>query len=85
GINYALDKLRRQDDAVNWPVPAPGSASYTRRLCRNCTAPNIPEPSLPRTILYVDIKVSPNGTDGCNPPAGVPVCVRATADYTFTP
>ena len=83
GINYALDKLRRQDDTINWPIPASDEAAYTRRICRNCVAPDIAELKLPLSINSVSVKVTPAGTANCNPPAGIPVCVSATADYAY--
>jgi len=62
GINYALEKLRRNDDP-NWPTDKNGR--YTRYMCRsassgpNCGNPNFVfiEPDLPNSIQEVDITV----------------------------
>jgi len=80
GTNYAYDKLRRQDDTTNWPIPA-ASSSYTRTLCRSGC--DINDADLPKSVNNVSIKVSGAGASGCNPPTGVPACVSATADYTY--
>ncbi len=78
GINYAFEMLR----TGTWTIPA-SSASYTLTLCRSGCSIN--EPDLPSSVTLVNIVVSGNAVSGCHPPAGIPVCISATANYTYTP
>ena len=80
GVVYALDKLRRNDDA-SWPAVG----TITKRMCRqiigpNCLSADIIEDALPSSIQYVDIYVD-------NPGSGVSNTrkVSATANYLYTP
>ncbi len=81
GMLYALDKLRRDDDAC-WA----SSGTYTRYLCRGtaagvCTGGCVViEPYLPPAINYVSIVVSDPGTGILGTRQ-----VSATAEFTYTP
>ena len=84
-MNYAFDKMRRNDPV--WPKPVLGD-SYTHVLCR--TAGSVPgcdviEPNLPLSINSITITVSSRGVNNCNPPWDVPYCIDSRADYTYTP
>ena len=58
GVNYALDKLRRNDD-VNWPA----TGTYVRTIRRvGSVAPDLNEPDLPGTIDRVEITVDVPGS-----------------------
>ena len=76
GINYALDKLRRNDDA-NWP----NTGEYTWIMRRSgSTPPVLDEPNLPGSIDRVEITVydSGSGTSGTRK-------ISAKAIYTYVP
>jgi len=76
GVNYALDKLRRNDDA-NWPA----TGSYMRTMRRTgTTIPDFDEPNLPGSIDRVEITVyAPgSGISGTRK-------ISAKATYTYTP
>lgn len=76
GINYALDKLRRNDDP-NWPA----TGQYTRIMYRlGGSAPNFSEPNLPNSIDRVEITVYAPGTGVSGTRR-----VTATTQYTYTP
>jgi len=74
GLLYALDKLRRNDDAT-WPA----SGQYLKTMCRS--ACNINEPDLHPSIQQVDITVYAVGT---GPVPGTRK-VSAKATYLDTP
>jgi len=81
GVMYALDKLRRNDDAACWPT----SGSYTI-IMRSSTpgACVVIEPNLPASVSQVDITVYDYGTT----PGAVFADARkvsATATFTYTP
>ncbi|MFH1190901.1 MAG: hypothetical protein V1670_01720 [Candidatus Omnitrophota bacterium] len=79
GMVYALDKLRRNDDAVCWP-PA-GPFPYTRQMKSSGSGCDIIESGLPASVSRVDITVYA-------PDSGVvpgTQKVSATAIYTYTP
>ena len=88
GVNLALDKLRRADDQIVWPMPDSTNQSYVRRMCRaSGTGCDIIDPTLPAVVRSIDIVVSANGFAGTqgpclNPPNDVPVCVRAKVNYS---
>ena len=76
GVIYALDKLRRNDDA-NWPA----TGSYMRTMRRTGSSlPDFNEPNLPTSINKVEITVSApgSGISGTRK-------VSAKAYYTYTP
>ncbi|MDD5476599.1 MAG: hypothetical protein PHG87_00085 [Candidatus Omnitrophica bacterium] len=73
GVLYALDKLRRNDDAL-WPA----SGQYVKTLCKSGCDINLP--NLPNSIQRVDITVYDLGTG----PSGTRK-ISAKADYTYTP
>ena len=73
GVIYALDKLRRNDDA-GWPA----SGEYVKTMCKvGC---DINEVQLPNSIQRVDITVYNLGTGLSGTRK-----VSATAIYTYTP
>jgi Tfp pilus assembly protein PilX len=74
GVLYALDKLRRNDDA-SWTVSGPHT------MCRSSSC-DINESSLPTSIQQVDINVYNPETTG--PLAGTRK-VTAKATYTYSP
>jgi len=77
GVIYALDKLRRNDDAACWP----DTGSYTRIMRRSGPAACvIIEPTLPSSILQVNITVGlpASGVSGTRR-------VSSQAVYTYTP
>ena len=77
GVIYALDKLRRNDDATCWS----SSGSYTRIMrSSGAAACVVIEPALPKSISQVDITVSApgSGVSGTRK-------VSAIATYTYTP
>ncbi len=77
GVIYALDKLRRNDDAVCWPA----TGTYTNIMRRSgMAACVIIEPALPNSISRVDITVGPPGLGVSGTRK-----VSATATYTYTP
>lgn len=83
GINYAYEMLRKG----TWATPSSSSdpvQEYT--LCNGCTGANkIDEPSLPSSVKEVKITVYPKGNSSCqNPPSGVPACITAKADYSYS-
>lgn len=94
GANYAFDKLRRADDLASWYIPA-SSSSYQfclSRVAGSCGAaiPDIIDTNLPISVQSILITVASQGAvlptgDTCNPPAGITVCIYATATYTYTP
>jgi hypothetical protein len=76
GVNYALEKLRRNDD-VFWPA----TGEYTRIMRRSgASAPDFNEPDLPASIDNVEITVyTPgSGISGTRK-------ISAKASYTYTP
>jgi hypothetical protein len=76
GLNYALDKLRRNDDA-NWPA----TGEYVRIMRRSgASVPDFNEPNLPGSIDRVEITVyAPgSGISGTRK-------ISAKAIYTYTP
>jgi Tfp pilus assembly protein PilX len=73
GVFYALDKLRRNDDAC-WP----SVGTYTIRMQRSGSGCDVIEPNLPISIQYVDITV---GTPG----SGVSGTREVSAIATYTP
>ncbi|MDP3041214.1 MAG: hypothetical protein Q8N62_00550 [Candidatus Omnitrophota bacterium] len=79
GVIYALDKLRRNDNAACWPPggPFPYTIVMRRSVLAAC---DVIEPALPNSISRVDITVDAPGS-------GVPGTqkVSATATYTYTP
>ncbi len=77
GINYAFESLR----SGSWPPPpAGGSTGYS--LCSSGCDVN--EPDLPHSVSNVTIVVADRNAPGCVPPAaGIPVCIKATATYTY--
>ncbi len=77
GFLYAFDKLRRNDDPVNWP----NSGLIQKSMCRNA-APgcNIIEGDLPPSIERVDIVVYDVGTGPSNTRK-----IETKAIYTYTP
>lgn len=78
-VNFAFDKIRIGD--ANWPIPA-SDATYTHNLCRGCSAVgDINEPDLPMSVQSVAIVVA--GENRCSHPPGIPVCISATATYTY--
>jgi len=96
GINLAYEKLRTGNDA-DWPLPntQPGS-SYTRCICKtavscnaSCAGTIIVESALPSSINSIVVTVTDAGAPppapACTPPAGVPICIRATSDYLYSP
>ena len=76
GVIFALDKLRRNDDATCWPA----AGSYTRRMQSSGSGCDVVEPSLPASVLYVDITVGlpGSGVSGTRK-------VSAIANYLYTP
>jgi len=83
GINYATEMLRSGN--ADWPLPA-ADESYTRTIRHSgSTPPDINESDLPLQVQNVTITISGKDIAGCDPPSGVPVCLSATADYTYTP
>lgn len=80
GMNYAFESLR----TGSWLPPGAGG-SNTYYLCNGCTTPpNINEPDLPHSVSNVTIVVADRNAPGCVPPAaGIPVCIKATATYTY--
>ena len=77
GINYALDKLRRNDDSVNWP----NIGEYTRIMRRSgAISPDFNEPNLPGSVDRVEITVygPGSGLSGTRQ-------ISAKAIYTYTP
>jgi Tfp pilus assembly protein PilX len=82
GVNYAVEMLRSGSDTTNWPMPA-ADASYSKTLCRSGC--DINDTDLPLSVARVDITVAGKDVSGCNPPtSGIPACISATADYTYT-
>ena len=75
GVIYALDKLRRNDDLVNWPA----SGHITKTMCKT-GACDIIEPDLPNSVQKVDITVYGLGTGVSGTRK-----VSATATYNDTP
>ena len=76
GINYALDKLRRNDDPL-WPP----TGSYTRTMYRSGGSyPNFTEPNLPSSIdsVVITVYAPGSGVSGTRR-------IRAIAYYTYTP
>jgi len=76
GAIYALDKLRRNDDA-GWPA----AGSHIRYMYRSgATAPDFNDPNLAPCIQNVEITVY-------NPGSGISGTrkVSAKATYTYTP
>lgn len=84
GVNYAFESLR----TGVWPLPGAGLFA-THTLCSGCTNPgDINEPDLPSSVQDVVIIIAGPGAPipgGCNPPAGIPVCINATATFTYSP
>lgn len=78
-LNFAFEKLRRNDDAY-WPVPLAGAA-YTRTMCRSGC--DLDDPSLPAALGTVTIRIADQGAASCTPPAGSTTCISATAEYSF--
>ncbi|HPT39453.1 MAG TPA: hypothetical protein PL125_04570 [Candidatus Omnitrophota bacterium] len=75
GVIYAMDKLRRNDDATCWPA----TGTYTRRMCRSCAdSCAVIELTLPISIDYVDITVDEPG-DGISGTRKI----SATATFTY--
>ncbi len=86
-INYALDKLRRNDDA-SWSATTP-IIPVRKRMCRevagpNCNTPAIIEPDLPRSIQYVDITVYDPAAAAPNQGISGTRKITAIAEYTYT-
>jgi len=76
GINYALEKLRKNDD-TNWPA----TGEYTITMYRSgASAPNFNEPDLPSSIDRVEITVYAPGTGTSGTRK-----ISAKAFYTYTP
>jgi len=76
GVFYALDKLRRNDNAVCWPSAGP--FPYTRYMKSSGSGCDIVEPNLPSSVSQVEITVSGPNTG----PSGTQQ-VSATATYTL--
>ncbi len=84
GVLYALDKLRRNDDA-SWTNIIPPAVYVIKRMCKQSTCPDgnsadIIETSLSPSIQQVDINVYDIGTGLSGTRK-----VSAKATYTYTP
>lgn len=95
GVNLAWDRLIAGNDAA-WPVPTAvnPTTKYISRTA-SCTAPcanPIVDPDLPNAIRWVRVVIRTPDSSGCTtpppaccPPTGIPFCIQATTDYTYTP
>ncbi len=77
GVIYALDKLRRNDDA-NWPA----TGTYTRTMLKSgASSPgDFNEPNLPGSVQSVVITVGAPGTGISGTRK-----ITAAADFLYTP
>lgn len=90
GMNYGYERLRRNDDPANWPMPA-AAATYTNYICNNayhtCSGAAyivVNDETLVKAIRSIAITVSGKSNAACSshsPAAGVDACVTAKVEY----
>lgn len=88
GMNYGYERLRRNDDATYWPMPA-SAATYTNYICNNayhsCTSGYVVnDETLVRAIRSIAITVSGRNNAACSsysPATGVDACITAKVNY----
>jgi Tfp pilus assembly protein PilX len=82
GLIYALDKLRRNDDA-SWSATTPTTPPVTKTMCRSGC--DINEPDLPGSIQSINITIYDPLAAWPNQGISGTRKVSATAIYTYSP
>ncbi len=87
GMNYGYERLCRNDDSTNWPMPASGS-SYTNYICNNsfhsCPGYVVNDETLVKAIDKIAITVGERSNPVCvshSPPVGVDACIVVKVTY----
>jgi hypothetical protein len=87
GMNYGYERLSRNDDSTNWPMPASGT-HYTNYICNSsfhpCPGYVVNDETLVRGIRQIAITVSERSDSACishSPPVGVDACIMARVTY----